>query len=235
MTFRLNKRQFLGTALGIGAAGATNPSGASDPAPSDADPAPAGGPAPDLLDPAFDSVDDRGFASDAIHLGEAPGFSVTPIEQAKNVRGGYQRPGSNVTLSAFETKLRSLEGAEAAVSAPCGMSIISQTLLTFLSAGDRIVAHRCVYDNVMGLLRKHLRRLGIDVVFVDMTNPATLRATLAEKPAQVVLFEPYVNPTCEVLDAPALIREAKAAGALCIVDDTWLTPYLFRLLSRICG
>ena len=45
-------------------------------------------------------------------------------------------------------------------------------------------------------------------------------------------FEPYVNPTCEVLDAPALIREAKAAGALCFVDNTWLTPYLFQPLRH---
>lgn len=112
------------------------------------------------------------------------------------------------------------------------MSIISQTLLTFLSAGDRLVVHRCVYDNVMKLLRNHLTRLGIDVAFVDMTDPATLRAALAEKPANVVHFEPYVNPTCEVLDAPALIRAAKDAGALCIVDNTWLTPYLFQPLRH---
>lgn len=229
MTLRLNKREFLQSTLGIGVAGATTSAISTEPA---AVAAPAVGPEPDLLDPAFESVDDHGFTSDAIHLGETPGFSVTPIEQAKNVRGGYQRPGNNATLTAFETKLRALEGAEAAVSGPCGMSIISQTLLTFLAAGDRIVVHRCVYDNVMGLLRKHLKRLGIDVTFVDMTDPATLRAALAEKPAKVVHFEPYVNPTCDVLDAPALIREAKAAGALCIVDDTWLTPYLFQPLRH---
>lgn len=229
MTIRMNKREFLQSTLGIGVAGAAASAIPAEPA---AAAAPTTGPGPDLLDSAFESVDARGFASDAIHLGEAPGFSVTPIEQAKNVRGGYQRPGSNATLTAFETKLRSLEGAEAAVSAPCGMSIISQTLLTFLSTGDRIVVHRCVYDNVMGLLQKHLRRLGIDVAFVDMTDPATLRESLAQKPAKVVHFEPYVNPTCEVLDAPALIREAKAAGALCIVDNTWLTPYLFQPLRH---
>lgn len=233
MTVRLNKREFLQSTLGMGVAGAATSAGAADPAPDAAGAAGAeAAAAPDLLDPAFDSVDDRGFTSDAIHLGEAPGFSVTPIEQAKNVRGSYQRPGHNATLTAFETKLRSLEGGEKAVSGPCGMSIISQTLLTFLSAGDRLVVHRCVYDNVMKLLRNHLVRLGIDVAFVDMTDPATLRAALAEKPAKVVHFEPYVNPTCEVLDAPALIRAAKDAGALCIVDNTWLTPYLYQPLRH---
>jgi len=227
----LNKRQFLQATLALGAAAASAaPAPAADASPP-AD-GPAMEPAPDLLDPAFDSVDDRGFTSDAIHLGEAPGFSVTPIEQAKNVRGGYQRPGNNATLAAWETKIRSLEGAEAAASGPCGMSIITQTLLTFLSAGDRLIVHRCVYDNVMELLRKHLARLGIEVVFVDMADPANLAEALAAKKTAVVHFEPYVNPTCEVLDAPALIREAKAAGALCIVDNTWLSPYLFQPLRR---
>ena len=148
------------------------------------------------------------------------------------MRGSYQRPGSNATLEAWEAKLRSLEGAELAASGPCGMSIITQTLLTFLSAGDRLVVHRCVYDNVMELLRTHMPRFGIEVAFVDMTDPAALRRTLREKKTAAVHFEPYVNPTCEVLDAPALIGEAKAAGALCVVDNTWLSPYLFQPLRR---
>lgn len=231
MDSRLNKRQFLQTTLAMGAVTAAAPPGAAADPGTAATPAPES-PAADLLDPTFESIDAHGFTSDAIHLGEAPGFSVTPIEQAKNVRGAYQRPGSNATLGALETKLGALEGAAQAVSAPCGMSIISQTLLTFLSAGDRLVVHRCVYDNVMSLLRSHLPRFGIEVAFVDMTDPAALGNALAEKPAKVVHFEPYVNPTCEVLDAPGLIREAKAAGALCIVDNTWLTPYLFQPLRH---
>jgi len=37
-----------------------------------------------------------------------------------------------------------------------------------------------------------------------------------------------VNPTMEVLDTPALIKVAKEAGAIVIVDNTWLTPYLLQ-------
>lgn len=186
----------------------------------------------DLTDEKFVSANGHGFMSDSIHLGEEPGFSVTPIYQAKNVRGVYQRPGRNPTVGAFEVKIKSLEGGEYAVSAPCGMSIITQTWLTLLSAGDRIVVHRCVYDNVMTLLRDHLPRFGIDVVWVDMHDLAALRNVLAEKKPRVVHFEPYVNPTCEVLDAPAIIRLAKEAGAVSIVDNTWLSPCLFQPLRH---
>jgi methionine-gamma-lyase len=85
----------------------------------------------------------------------------------------------------------------------------------------------------MILLSTYLPRLGIEVKFVDMNDVANVRAALREKKTAVVYFEPYVNPTCEVLDAPSIIAEAKTAGALCVVDNTWLTPYLFQPLR--CG
>jgi len=223
--YHINKREFLKTATLLGAA-------AAGPSILAAQPVATPDPTIELMDPKFVSANARGFMSDAIHLGEEAGFSVTPIYQAKNVRGGYQRPPNNSTVGAFETKIKSLEGGEFAVSAPCGMSIITQTLLTFLSKGDRLVVHRCVYDNVMKLLREHLPRFGVEVEFVDMNDVANLRAALKAKKTKLVYFEPYVNPTCEVLDAPALIRVAKEAGALCIVDNTWLTPYLFQPLRH---
>jgi methionine-gamma-lyase len=45
-------------------------------------------------------------------------------------------------------------------------------------------------------------------------------------------WEPYVNPTMEVLDSPEIIRISKEAGAMTVVDNTWLTPYLFQPLRR---
>lgn len=227
----LSKREFLKTAalLGVGAATPSLLSAEQNGAAPLASGSSAG---PELMDPKFISVNAQGFMSNAIHRGEETGFSVTPIYQSKNVKGAYQRPPCNPTVGAFEVKMKSLEGGECAVSAPCGMSIITQTFLTFLSAGDRIVAHRCVYDNVMNLLRDHLPRFGIEVRFVDMNDVANLRAVLREKKTKLVHFEPYVNPTCEVLNAPALIHTAKEAGALCTVDNTWLSPYLFQPLSH---
>ncbi len=190
------------------------------------------GPAPARQDPKFASTTGRGFASDAIHAGEEDGMSVTSIHMAKNYKGSYQRPPSNPTVGAFEAKIRSLEGGEAAVSAPCGMSIITQALLTLLSPGDHLVAHRCLYDNIMGFLQGFLRRWGVEVAFVDMNDLDALRAALAAKNTKLVLFEPYVNPTMEVLDAPKIIALAREAEALTLVDNTWLTPWLFQPLRH---
>jgi len=181
----------------------------------------------------FKSATGRDVTSEAIHTGEEEGFSVTPIYQPKNIRGRYQRPASgNPTLEALEAKMRALEGAEAALSTACGMAAISQTVLTFVSSGDRVVAHRCNYDWVMTLFGEYLPKWGVEVVWVDMNDLDRVRDAVRAKKTNLVWFEPYVNPTMEVLDAPAIIRIAKEAGAMAAIDNTWLSPYLFQPLRH---
>ena len=110
------------------------------------------------------------------------------------------------------------------------MSIISQTYMALLTPGDRLVTHRCNYDWVMTLFRDYLPIWNIDVELVDLTKPENLSNALQAKPAQFVHWEPYVNPTMEVLNTSALIKIAKDAGAKIVVDNTWLTPYLLQPL-----
>ena len=100
--------------------------------------------------------------------------------------------------------------------------------MALLRPGDRVVAHRCNYDWVMTLFRDYLPSWGIEVEFVDMNDPDNLANSLRAKPAKIGHWEPYVNPTMEVLDTLALIKIAKQAGAMVIVDNTWLTPYLLQ-------
>lgn len=121
-----------------------------------------------------------------------------------------------------------MESTEAAVGGPCGMSIISQTYMALLKPGDRVVAHRCNYDWVMTFFRDYLPGWGIEIEFVDLNDPENLIKSLKAKPAKFVHWEPYVNPTMELLDTPALIKVAKDAGATVILDNTWLTPYLLQ-------
>ena len=182
-----------------------------------------------LLDEKFTSKSGRHFGSQIIHFGEQGGYQVTPISQDK-AQPAYQRPGNmtNPTVAALLSKIVEMEGTEAAAGAPCGMGIISQTMLAMLRPGDRLVTHHCNYDGVMSLFREYLRGWGVKVEFVNMTDPENLAKALKSGPVKMVHFEPYVNPSMEVLDAPALIRIAKDAGAVVSLDNTWLTPYLFQ-------
>lgn len=224
---KINKREFLkiSTALGAGAASPSFAAAAGD-APSPAAVPPLGC----LLDANFASTSGRQFESQIIHHGEQAGFQVTPISQDKAAPIGYQRPGNlrNPTVAALLHKVMEMEGTDAAIGGPCGMSIISQAYMALLKPGDRVVAHRCNYHWVMILFRDYLSDWDVEVEFVDFNDPANLAKSLKAKPAKFVHFEPYVNPTMEVLDTAALIQVAKEAGATAIVDNTWLTPYLLQ-------
>ncbi len=186
-------------------------------------------PGVDLVDDHFASGSGHHFGSQVIHYGEMSGFNVTPISQDK-AAPCYQRPGnmSNPTVAPLLQKMREIEGTERAIGGPCGMGIISQTYLALLKPGDRVLTHRCNYDWVMTLFRQYLPSWGVEVELLDLTDPDRLAAALKAKPAKIVHWEPYVNPTMDVLDSPALIRIAKQAGALAVLDNTWLTPYLFQ-------
>jgi len=224
-----SRREIL---LGVGAAAAALPvaqTAASAAQGAAADSTETGQSGVDLVDGRFQSDSGRHFASQAIHHGEMTGYNVTPISQDK-ASPCYQRPGnmSNPTVAPLLKKMTELEGTDRAIGAPCGMGMISQTYLALLTPGDRVLTHRCNYDWVMRFFRQYLPSWGVEVEFLDFTKPENLAAALKAKPAKIVHFEPYVNPTMEVLDSPALIRIAKKAGAIVVVDNTWLTPYLFQ-------
>ena len=220
----MNKREFLKITSAIGAGAAVPAGAAENTAPPEI--SLQGG---DLVDERFASSSGRGFGSQVIHHGEESGYQVTPISQDK-ASPGYQRPGNlrNPTVAALLRKVMEMEGTEAAIGGPCGMSVISQTYLALLKPGDRLVAHRCNYDWVMTLFRDYLPSWNVEVEFLDLTKPENLERSLKAKPAKFVHWEPYVNPNMDVLDSSALIKIAKQAGAGTIVDNTWLTPYLLQ-------
>jgi len=222
----LNKRDFLKMTPLLGASAAVPALAAGE---TPALPAPSA----DLIDDRFESASGQHFGTQVIHHGEQTGYQITPISQDK-AAPGYQRPGNlgNPTVAALLRKVMAMEGAGAAVAGPCGMSIISQTYLALLRPGDRVVAHRCNYDWVMTFFRDYLPSWGAKIDFVDLTNPENLEDALRSGPARFVHWEPYVNPTMEVLDTPKLIEIAREAGAQVIVDNTWLTPYLLQPLRH---
>jgi len=66
---------------------------------------------------------------------------------------------------------------------------------------------------------------GIEVAFVDKTDPENVRKSL--KPTTRLLWiETPTNPTLKIIDIRAICKIAKEAGALTVVDNTFATPYL---------
>jgi len=194
---------------------------------------------------------DAGFATRAIHLGYEPrdalGALTPPLyltstyaqdstDAYEQVRLG-EREGyvygriRNPTQALLETRLASLEGAEAAVAAASGMAAISATLFSLLQDGDEIVVDQIVYGTAFTLFTQGLARFGVRAVFADFTRPETVAAAIGPR-TRAVYFETPANPNLRLVDIAAISAIARGRGLLTIVDNTFATPALQRPLEH---
>ncbi len=130
---------------------------------------------------------------------------------------------TNPTVQVFEEKVRQLEGAEAATSAATGMGIISSTLFTLLSPGDRVVSVKDTYGGTNKIFIEFLPRFQIDVALCDIIDHGKIETEVA-KGCRVLYLESPTNPTVKVVDIARLAEAGHQAGAIVIVDNTFATP-----------
>lgn len=134
----------------------------------------------------------------------------------------YSR-NSNPTVQAFETKVRLLEGAQAATSFASGMAAISNTLFTLLSPGDRIVSVKDSYGGTNKFFLEFLPRFNIQVDLRDTTDHEQIEAAIAAG-CKVVYLESPTNPTLKVVDISRIAAAGHRAGAVVVADNTLATP-----------
>lgn len=140
----------------------------------------------------------------------------------------YSRYG-NPTVCGFEQAIAEMEGAEKARAFASGMGAVSAVVLGLCSSGDHIVAQRQLYAGTQLLLQSVCPRFGIDVTFVDGTDPAAWAD--AVRPGKTVLLfaETPANPRLDLVDLEAL---AAVAGPMKVVDSTFATPLGQRPLDH---
>lgn len=131
---------------------------------------------------------------------------------------------ANPTNDAVAAKIASLEGGVAAVLTASGQSANFFALINILGAGDHIVSSATIYGGTFNLLNVTMRKIGIDVTFVDpRADEATLNAAFRPN-TKAVFGETIANPSLEVLDIEKFARVAHAHGVPFIVDNTFPTP-----------
>ncbi len=140
-----------------------------------------------------------------------------------NKEGHIYGRNTNPTVQAFEDKVKSLEGAEAATSFSTGMAAISNTLATFLVPGDRIVSIKDTYGGTNKIFTEFLPRLNIDVELCDTGDHEAIEREV-EKGCKILYLESPTNPTVKITDIERMTKAGKDAGALVIVDNTFATP-----------
>ncbi len=188
-----------------------------------------------------------GFATRAVHAGARPdpttGARAVPIFQTTSYV--FEDPESaaayfnlqeygntysrimNPTVAAFEERIANLDGAVGAVAFASGLAAQGAALFTLLEPGDHIVASSALYGGTVTQLKHLLRKLSVDVTFVDPDDPDNWQRALREN-TKLLFGETIGNPGGNVLDIEALARIAHRHHTPLVVDNTFATPYLCR-------
>ncbi|MCC6314793.1 MAG: O-acetylhomoserine aminocarboxypropyltransferase/cysteine synthase [Thermomicrobiales bacterium] len=192
-----------------------------------------------------------GFDTLAVHAGQRPdpvtGARAMPIYQTTSYvfedtdhaaeLFALQRFGNiytrimNPTTAAFEERIAALEGGIGALATASGQAAQFIALSTILGPGDQIVSSSALYGGTYTQFDVTLRRWGVDVVFVDASDPENVRRAITDR-TRVVYAETIGNPRIDVLDIAAMANVAHAAGVPLMVDNTFATPYLCRPLEH---
>ncbi len=192
-----------------------------------------------------------GFDTRAIHAGQPPdpetGARAMPIyattsfvfddtQQAADLfalqtyGNIYTRIG-NPTTAAFEERMASLEGGLGALATASGQSAQLIAILTLAQQGDRVVAARSLYGGTYTQFDVTLRRMGIDVAFVDASDHDAVADAIDDR-TKAVYGETIGNPRADVLDIAAVAEIAHTRDVPLIVDNTFATPYLCRPIAH---
>ena len=131
---------------------------------------------------------------------------------------------TNPTRMQVEETVSGLEGAAYTVAFSSGMAAISAVFELF-APGDRIVCSADLYGGTVLLFDLVGKKNGLILDLVDTTDPDALRAAVTPG-TKAVYIETPSNPTMNVTDIALCAKVAKEAGALLIVDNTFLSPYL---------
>ncbi len=133
----------------------------------------------------------------------------------------------NPTNDVLEKRLAALDGGAAGLAFASGMAAITAAICTITHAGQNFIASTNLYGGTWTLFSQTLPKLGIEVRFFDPSDPAKI-AELADDNTRCVYIESVGNPRGDVPDYRAVADAAHRIGVPLIVDNTVLTPALFR-------
>ena len=190
--------------------------------------------------------DETGFSTKALHVGQEPegmtGAIIPPIfatstyvQESPGVHKGLDYARShNPTRYAYERCVAALEGGVAGFGFSSGMAA-SATVLELIPANSHIIAGDDLYGGTYRLFeRVRKQSMGLEVSYVDLSNPKTVRANLeaARRPnTKMVWVETPTNPLLKVVDLDQVADFANKEGYISVCDNTFASPYLQQPLQ----
>jgi len=188
-----------------------------------------------------------GFTTRQLHAGQQPdpttGSRAVPIYQTTSYQfqstehaanlfalkefGNIYTRIMNPTSDVFEQRVADLEGGVGALAASSGHAAQAMAILALCSAGDHIVSASTLYGGTYNQFHYTLRRIGIDVTFVDPSDPENFRRALRDN-TKIIYGETLGNPRISVFPFDEVAQIAREFRVPLMIDNTFASPYLCR-------
>lgn len=176
----------------------------------------------------YDPQQNQGAITPPIHTSST--YAFTHVEQGgaafagENDRFIYSRLGSP-SQQQLEQRLANLEGAEAALVTASGMGAITSAIWSLVEPGDEIIADKSLYGCTFSFFEHGLKKFGIKVHFVDLTQSKQLLQHINPK-TKLVYSESPTNPNMRLVDIKAIADICRSHKIKFMVDNTYCSPYL---------
>ncbi|WP_293730262.1 methionine biosynthesis PLP-dependent protein [uncultured Actinobacillus sp.] len=150
-------------------------------------------------------------------IGESTGFDYTRTK--------------NPTRVVLEETMAKLDGGDAAFAFASGMAAI-QVLMTLFTAPDEWLVSSDVYGGTYRLLDYlYKNNNSVKPVYVDTSSIEAIEAAITPN-TKAIFVETPSNPLMQECDVAAISKVAKKHNLLLIVDNTFLTPVLFKPMDQ---
>jgi cystathionine gamma-synthase len=166
---------------------------------------------------ALDSDTQHGAVVPPIHLSSTYTFAAFGERRTYD----YSR-SANPTRDSLGEALAALEHGAGGVVTSSGMAAVN-LVCQLLRPGDVLLAPHDCYGGTYRLFDSLHKRGLLETVFVDFRDTQAVTSALQRKP-KLVWVETPSNPLLRITDISSVGAQAKAAGALFVVDNTFMSP-----------
>ena len=179
---------------------------------------------------------DAATNSRAVPIYQTSSYTFNSSEHAANLfalkeMGNIYTRIMNPTSDVLEKRLAAMDGGVGALALASGSSAVTLAILNLAKAGDNIISSSYLYGGTYNLFQHTFKRMGIQVKFVNSSDPANVAAAIDDN-TRAVYTESIGNPKNNVDDFKAIAKIAHDNGLPLIVDNTVTTPALFRPIEH---
>lgn len=137
----------------------------------------------------------------------------------------------NPTTDVLEKRVAAMEGGVGGLAFSSGMGAITTAILNICKSGQHIVSANSLYGGTYTLFSQTFPKLGIDVTFVDPSDPQNFAKAIKDD-TRLLYIESIGNPKNDVLDYEGIVKVAHDNKMPVICDNTVTSPILFRPIEH---